>query len=668
MRRVFLLFAVGLAVTFGAVVMVIHLSTRENSPTIHADAGQLQTDERAVLCDFSLDLDHEIQGLWALASQSCTPESGWSRLNRKGLLASVRGANLDVVLDSTDWTRFLMRISGASDVRGTGRVEVRLNGALLGSADLLPGWHNVGFPIPTELLVQGVNRFTFGITGFEPAEESDRQSTRSKHVFHLIRMALTTPRGSAPLSAEAVHNFTNWNREDVSQRADPFFEPDETLSTSSVVDQTLAISARQGQPDIVLITLDAARRDHFSCYGYGRHTTPNIDRFAEESLVFTNAFALVPNTRQSVPTMVTGLSFINHQVITKELMLADEATTLAEHLKGADYRTACFSATPNNSRSLATDQGYDEFFELWTETSKEESIDPHVLSARVVDWLEQNQTTEPLHLQLHFVPPHAPYRPAPPYDLFTNPDYEGPFNGFPGSILRSKEGRREPSITNLEHVIGSYDGNLRAADDAVARVLTALQKRPNWSNTVVLVTSDHGEAFFEHRRMGHNNTVYDEMLRVPLILRLPRRMATARIGLDRLATLADIVPTLLAAASLQPGVPLDGINLLAEYRPTNGADERTFAAKTAHNRPTRCLRSSRWKVIISNSGRGEFYDLENDPQERTNLSFSNRPSFLEKGRLLTRRFLSAPLLPKRIQETVVTERDREMLKALGYMD
>jgi arylsulfatase A-like enzyme len=651
MRRVFLLIAIGIAVTFGAVMIVIHLSTRDNPPTVHTEAGQLQTAERAVLCDFSLDLDHENQGLWALASQACTTESGWSRLNRRGLLASVRGASLDVVLDSTDWTRFLIRISSASDVRGTDQVEVRLNSTLLGSADVLPGWHNVGFPIPTELLVQGVNRFTFGITGFEPAENSNRQSTRPKHVFYLVRMALTTPRGSEPLAAEDLRHFTSWTRNASPQRPDESIKPEEYPSTISEADPKLATIARRGRPDIILITLDAARSDHFSCYGYGRRTTPNIDRLAEGSLVFTNAFALIPNTRQSVPTMVTGLSFINHQVISKESMLADEATTLAEHLKEAGYRTACFTATP----------------ELWTETSKHESMDPHVLSARAVDWLELNPSTGPIHLQLHFVPPHAPYSPAPPYDLFTNPDYEGPFNGFPGSILRKKERRREPSITDLEHVIASYDGNLRAADDAVAQVLTALQKRPNWTNTVVLVTSDHGEAFFEHRRMGHNNTVYDEMLRVPFILRLPPGMATERIDVDRLATLADIVPTLLAAASLQPDMPLDGIDLLAEFQPTRDGDERTFAAQTAHRRPNRCLRSLRWKVIISNSGRGELYDLEKDPREQTNLRFTNRLDFLEKGRLLTRQFLLAPLLPKRIQDTDVTERDREMLEALGYV-
>lgn len=667
MRRLHILFAVGFAVIFGTVAMVIHLATRDSSQTVQAETGQDRIDDRAVLCDFSLDPDHEIQGLWTLASQPCSPVSGWSRLNRHGLSASVRDASLDVVLDSTDWTRILMRIGGVSGPQEPGRIEVHLNGEVLGSADLRPGWHNVSFSIPSESLVQGANRFTFGVTGFDPAEDPNRRSARSKPVFRLVRMALTNPRGSEPLSASDLRDFRSWVRNGAPQRVGDFIEPEETWSPPARAASGQVTESRTERPDIVVIILDAARSDHFSCYGYNRPTTPSIDRFAGESLVFTNAFALVPNTRQSVPTIVTGLSFINHQVTTKESVLADEATTLAEHLKGAGYRTACITATPNNARSLATDQGYDEFVELWTELSKEESIDPHVLSARAVDWLE-DQSTGPIHLQLHFVPPHAPYIPAEPYDLFTDPNYEGPFNGFPGSVLRRKEGRRDPSSSDLEHVIASYDGNLRAADDAVARILTALRKRPNWDNTVVLVTSDHGEAFFEHRRMGHNNTVYDEMLRVPFILRLPPGLATAKIGLDRLTTLADIVPTLLAAASLQPDTALDGINLLAGTQTTQHADERIFAAKTAHSRPTRCLRSTRWKVIISNSGSGELYDLENDPREQTNLRYSNRLEFLDKGRLLTRRFLSAPLLPKGIRGADVTDRDREMLEALGYVD
>jgi len=173
--------------------------------------------------------------------------------------------------------------------------------------------------------------------------------------------------------------------------------------------------------------------------------------------------------------------------------------------------------------------------------------------------------------------------------------------------------------------------------------------------------------------MGHNNTVYDEMLRVPFILRLPPGMAATKINVDRLSTLADIVPTLLATASLDPGPRLDGINLLAEFQPTRDGDERTFAAKTAHSRPTRCLRSSNWKVIISNSGRGELYDLEMDPQERTNLSFADRLDFLEKGTLLTRRFLSAADRERRTARSQhITEQElklrEQQLRTLGYVD
>jgi arylsulfatase A-like enzyme len=422
------------------------------------------------------------------------------------------------------------------------------------------------------------------------------------------------------------------------------------------------------KPDIILITLDASRPDHFSCYGYGRPTTPNIDRLAEESLVFTNAFAQVPATRFSVPTMVTGLSFINHQVSTDDSMLADEATTLAEHLKGAGYRTACFSATPNNSTIFGLEQGYDEFHQLWTEYSQDESMDPHLLSSLAVDWLERNGSSGPVHLQLHFVPPHAPYCPAPRFDLFTDPSYAGPFDGHPPSILWPEEGRRKPRTSDLEHMIASYDGNLRAADDAVLQVLRALQDRPRWDNTVVLITSDHGEAFFEHGEMDHNKTVYDEMLRVPFILRLQSGMMPEKVDLDRLVTLEDIVPTLLATASLPPDMELDGINLLAEPRTARDSDERILVTQTAQRRPTRGLRSLRWKIIVTNFGHGEFYDLDRDPGERTNLRFDRNTDFLEAGALLIQRFSAAPLLPKKYRREHVEKRDREMLEALGYVN
>ena len=213
-----------------------------------------------------------------------------------------------------------------------------------------------------------------------------------------------------------------------------------------------------------------------------------------------------------------------------------------------------------------------------------------------------------------------------------------------------------------------YDGNLRAADHAVEQVLQALRNREGWNDTVVLVTSDHGEAFSEHGRMLHNNTVYDEMLRVPFILRMPTTVDRDGIDLDRTATLADIVPTLLAAASIRSAGPLDGVNLLDVSPRARASSERAVLARTAHPEPLRCLRTPRWKIILTPSGQGELYDYAADPGEQSNAAFDNLPVYVGLGQLLTRRLMAPPRLVRSAREEDLPKEEREMLRTLGYLE
>ncbi len=302
----------------------------------------------------------------------------------------------------------------------------------------------------------------------------------------------------------------------------------------------------EDQPDLIVITLDAARPDHFGCYGYDRPTTPNIDRLARESAVFERAFALAPYTLCSVPTMITGTSFLEHGVVARGQSLSPDATTLAEHLDRLGYENGCFSATPNNSRSLGFDQGYATFWEAWQRVNEYEARDPERLSAAVLDWLATVDEEQPIHLQVHYVPPHEPYDPGPAFDIFGDPSYSGVIDGTLATIKAIDSGHHVPTQKDLDRLTSLYDGNLRRGDAAVGVLLQALQDRRRWSNTIVLVTSDHGEAFLEHGRLGHNSTVFDEMLRIPFILRLPARFAAPlRAGL---VTVADILPTFISAA------------------------------------------------------------------------------------------------------------------------
>jgi arylsulfatase len=185
---------------------------------------------------------------------------------------------------------------------------------------------------------------------------------------------------------------------------------------------------------------------------------------------------------------------------------------------------------------------------------------------------------------------------------------------------------------------------------------------------VVLVTADHGEAFYEHQRTGHNNTVYDEMLHVPFILRLPGEIDSGDFDLDRLVTLADIAPTLLATASVQTDSGFDGFNLVEKTRDARGPDNRFFVARTAHHTPTWGLRTRRFKVMLANSGQGELYDLFRDPGEQRNLRFSSREMFVGLGLILTRNLIEAPSLSGGERISELPDSDREMLEALGYVE
>jgi len=388
---------------------------------------------------------------------------------------------------------------------------------------------------------------------------------------------------------------------------------------------------------------------------------------SHDALVFHNAFALAPYTLCSVPTMVTGLSFLDHGVTQRGQKLSTEISTLAKQLREAGYRTVCFSTNPHNSRTAGTAQGYDEFYELWTEVEDRASADPQFITERALDVISQIDDSQPLHLQLHYMPPHAPYNPAPEFDVFSDPDYDGPCDGTHRTINALDVGRFKPGDGCLDELIALYDGNLFAADHWVGRLLDALRARPRWKNTVVLVTADHGDAFREHGRMGHNKTVYDEMLRVPFILRLPEDFEGRIFSSDRLVTLEDIVPTLLATASLKPAAPVTGVDL-SRSAGGNEPPPRLFIARTAGVPQTYALRTGRWKIILPTSGHGVLFDLANDPGELTNLSFYNQPVFVALGQLLTWKLRGPPADDSQVPTADLPEEDRKMLEALGYVE
>jgi len=420
-------------------------------------------------------------------------------------------------------------------------------------------------------------------------------------------------------------------------------------------------------PDIVIVLLDAARPDHFGCYGYSRDTTPNIDRLARRSLVFRNVFATTPATLTSLPTMITGLSFVDHGLALDTQALSPEATTLAEYLEPLGYDTVGLSANGRNSRDYASEQGYDEFVEMWEGYDEEDDswIEPGLLTELALARLDRAADAPPLFLLLHYVPPHEPYRPAARFDRFGDPVYHGGYDGELETRVAIDRGELRPSADDLAEIVSLYDGNLLAADHEVGRLLERLERSPRWERTVLLVVSDHGEAFLEHGRMGHNTTVYDEMLRVPFILRLPGDRVPGEVDTTGMATLEDLTPTLLGLAGVRPDSRVGGRDLLAG----DGGAQRWFVARSAGTTPDYAIRTGRWKAIFGTRRPSDWrlYDLQADPGETRDVAAEHperlacMAGWLEQG--LEPRAALAP-----VERPPLDARDLEVLRALGYVE
>ena len=283
------------------------------------------------------------------------------------------------------------------------------------------------------------------------------------------------------------------------------------------------------------------------------------------------------------------------------------------------------------------------------------------MSALVNERLAE-ESDAPQFLMLHYVPPHEPYIPRPEFDIFGNDHYDGGVDGTVQTLHRINAGRLVPTEDDLGELVALYDGNLRTADDAVRRVIDTLRRRDRWNQTVVLVTSDHGEAFLEHGFVGHNNTVYDEMLRVPFILRLPEEAVANHVDTEQLVSLEDVVPTLLGLAGAGVADDVSGVDLLSANAPVR---HRGIVARSAHSPRIVAYRTPAW-TLIERYGALEVYDARTDPLQRNNV-------YLEEfGQTLCLRSLLELEVSR--PEPSITERSDELdqealdaLRSLGYV-
>lgn len=403
-----------------------------------------------------------------------------------------------------------------------------------------------------------------------------------------------------------------------------------------------------GGPNVVFITIDTLRADHLGCYGYERPTSPFLDSLAADGARVRDAVSAAAWTKPATGTILTGLYPSRHGALYHGslLQLPRGEKTLAEVFRDAGYVTAGFVSNPNIKRVFDFDRGFDEFFDSPVEdtvplaslrTSRFGRIltdllrhqfnwkyenDVVQMNGHILAWLERNHAQR-FFLYLHYIDPHIPYSPPAAYrEMFTR---EHP--GFPLFNERKKR-----------IGVDRYDGEIRYTDDGVAEVVAALRKHGLGEHTLIVVTSDHGEEFFEHEVLGHGLSLFQPEIHVPLILHGPGITAGTVVEgptaiLDLPATVLELAGTGItelgdgfsfASAFSTPAEPDEIYHFLENEFGQSDDDHRAFVFKGVRQGP--------WKLVITEEnayfpprdpryGALALYHLGNDPDETNNLAF-----------------------------------------------
>jgi len=440
-------------------------------------------------------------------------------------------------------------------------------------------------------------------------------------------------------------------------------------------------------PNVVLVVVDTLRADHLGAYGYDRPTSPRLDRLAARSALFTDARAQAPCTFPSVDSLLTSRPpwvFTGRRA--GDLGIPAGIPTLASLLAAAGYRTAAVSASPvvrARPSEINREGGFGAGFDLFLDGCRwRDARCVHRRAAALLDLLP-----EPFFLYLHDLDPHDPY--AAPQDTATRDAaparFAGPYAGdpavaagdpLPAAARLAQSGDAGLSAADLTHLRDRYDDEIAFVDERLGEWLDLLGRRGLLERSVLVVVSDHGESFLEHGHLRHCRSLYDEELRVPLIVRPPGGVAAPGRRVAGPATLLDVTPTLLDYA----GVPTAGLELAGHsLRPWVEGNAPTAAAiphdggrrvQTASAAAGRVLVAGRWKLHYDlESGTAKLYDLARDPAERHDLAVE-RPAEAERLLALLDRHLRVvegegiEASAERLRRATEAERH---LRSLGYL-
>jgi arylsulfatase A-like enzyme len=395
-----------------------------------------------------------------------------------------------------------------------------------------------------------------------------------------------------------------------------------------------------GSVNVLLIAIDTLRADHLSCYGYRRLTSPRIDRLASQGVRFRNCFSPHIPTHPAFTTLHTGVDVFKHQVVAHGAKVEPDPSipTLAELLKERGY----FTASVDNLGKWFV-RGFDAVFPYRWHTApnvawrKAEAVNTQALSA--LDLVAGQ--TRPWFLFVHYWDPHTPYLPPPPFDRVFYPGNPFDPNNHSMEPVFAFEPFRDyfeqwmGGVTDIQFPVAQYDAEIAYVDTALEQVLTRLDDLGLDEDTLVVLLADHGEVLDDHEGYFDHHGLYDANVRIPLILRLPGRLAAGRT-VDAFVQIYDVAPTILdviGASDVAGQVGMSGRSALPLIDGAAGVDTLYLTECTWMRK--RGLRTKRWKLIralepdFHDLPSVQLFDLTADPAEQQNVADA-RPDVVEE--------------------------------------
>ncbi len=426
----------------------------------------------------------------------------------------------------------------------------------------------------------------------------------------------------------------------------------------AVAEPTLHDLADYGRArGIVLVSIDTLRRDHVSAYGYARPTTPALDDLARRGRVFDDAVSVSSWTLPAHATMLTGADPGRHGALRMDSGLGPDLPTLPGLLRDAGYATRAVTSHLYVSAVYGLERGFEQLDFHQDRRAGETAARAIALLDRLGD--------RPFFVFLHFYDPHWHYNPPEYARRLFDRGYTGALTGL-WQDFKTRD-RASLGAADLQHLLDLYDGEIRYTDDELGRVLAHMERRGLTRGTLVAVTSDHGEEFLDHGSWEHQKTLYEEVVRVPLVLAGPG-VAGGRAQAQ--SSLLDLAPTLLRWAGVSLPRSMTGRALLETHA---AADAYGETEHTLDRRPKVFLRGGArsWKAIFTLAPGGgiveeEWYDLAADPGERRSRAPREAQAEALRARAV-QRFLETRRGAGPGAAVSLDAGQRERLRALGYV-